>query len=209
MRKAYRLSFLTGPQIRLEVSNVVLDDYQGSFLAVEHLIKEGHHRIAHFTSNRKVSIYKERLRGYKDALKKNGIAVDKSLILETNMQLEDGRACMEKLLNREDRPDAIFSSSDYGIMGAMQVLQENNIKIPDAIALVGFGNEPFTSFTSPSLTTVDQHSLEMGHAAAELFFEQQNKSNANSKVYKKVLLEPNLIIRNSSLKQGGLLKVTE
>ncbi len=197
--KGLPLIFFDRTTKALEVSNVVLDDYQGAFQAVEHLINEGHKRIAHFTSSKKVSIYKERLRGYRDALKHYSIEIDKSLILESNLQLDDGRACMQKLLDSHVRPDAVFASSDYSIMGAMQLLQEKSINIPTEIALIGFGNEPFTSFTSPSLTTIDQHSLHMGNAAAELFFEQLKNTQGNSKMYKKIVLEPTLIIRQSTI----------
>lgn len=199
--KGLPLIFFDRTSESLEVSNVVIDDYLGAYQAVEHLIQEGFTRIAHFTGIKKLSIYKERLRGYKDALEAHNLSVDKSLIIESNMQLEDGRESMIKLLNLSQRPDAVFSSSDYSTMGALQVLKENNVKVPQEIALVGFGNEPFTSFTEPPLTTVDQHSMQMGNAAAELFFEQL-ESSGKIGVSKKIVLKPELIIRKSSLKKS-------
>jgi LacI family transcriptional regulator len=184
----------------LEVSNVILDDYQGAYKAVTHLIQQGCTRIAHLTGIKKISIYRERLRGYREALQDNNIPYDESLVLECNMQLEDGKECMKKLLSLPVRPDAVFSSSDYSAMGAMQAVRENNIRIPEEIALVGFGNEPFTSFSEPQLSTVDQRSKEMGNAAAEIFLEQVNSRN---KIFipKKTVLKPELIIRSSSLRK--------
>jgi LacI family transcriptional regulator len=185
----------------LEVSNVIIDDYLGAYKAVEHLIQQGCTRIAHFTSVKKVSIYRERFRGYREALEASNIPFDESLVIESNLQLEDGRESMDKLLKLANRPDAVFSSSDYGAMGALQVLKENAIKVPKEIAIVGFSNESFTSFSEPTLTTVDQHSMRMGNAAAEIFLEQISNGN---KVFipKKTVLKPDLIIRNSSLKKG-------
>src|SRR6187399_3769444 len=78
----------------IEVSNVVIDDFLGAYKATEHLIQQGCKRIAHFTNTRKISIYKERLRGYKEALQSNGLKYDESLVVESNLQLEDGRNSM-------------------------------------------------------------------------------------------------------------------
>lgn len=186
----------------LEVSNVIIDDYLGAYKVVEHLIQQGCTRIAHFTSVKKVSIYRERFRGYREALEAYKIPFDESLVIESNLQLEDGRESMEKLLKLSKRPDGVFSSSDYGAMGALQVMKEKGIKVPKEIAIVGFSNESFTSFSEPTLTTVDQHSMRMGNAAAEIFLEQISNGN---KVFipKKTVLKPDLIIRNSSLKKGS------
>ncbi len=184
----------------VEVSQVMIDDYLGAYKVVEHLIQQGCERIAHFTSPKTVSIYKERLRGYTDALKDYGIRYDEELVVKSNLQLEDGRESMKKLLKLNARPDAVFSSSDYGAMGAMQVLKENKIRIPEDVALAGFSNDPFTCFTDPALTTVNQFSLTMGKKTAEVFFEHLRAGNAEV-VPQKIVLKPELIIRASSLKK--------
>jgi len=184
----------------LEVSQVMIDDYLGAYKVVEHLIQQGCRRIAHFTSPKKVSIFKERLRGYTDALKDNGIAYEEELVVKSNLQLEDGRESMRQLLQLKNRPDAVFSASDYGAMGAMQILKEHHMRIPQEVALAGFSNEPFTCFTDPALTTVDQFSLTMGKRTAEVFFEQLLKTESNNPVPQKIVLKPELIIRESSLR---------
>ncbi len=183
----------------LDVSQVMIDDHLGAYKIVEHLIQQGCRRIAHFTNPRKISIYKERLRGYQDALRDHDIPFEESLVVESNLQLEDGRNSMKKLLKLKKRPDAIFSASDYGAMGAMQVLKEQKIKIPQEIALAGFSNEPFTSFTDPPLTTVDQLSITMGNFTAELFFEQLQSDK--KPIRQKTILTPEIIIRASSLRK--------
>jgi LacI family transcriptional regulator len=185
----------------LEVSQVVIDDYLGAFKATEHLIKQGYKRIAHFTNNKKISIYKERLRGYREALIQNGMPYDESLVIASNLQLEDGRASMTQLLSLTKMPDAVFSASALGAMGAMQVLKEKGIRIPDQVGLVGFSNETFMSFTEPSLTTVDQHSMRMGNAAAEIFLEEINGGTISKFIPQKIVLKPELIIRESSVRK--------
>lgn len=181
----------------LELSHVVADDFLGAYKATEHLIHQGCRRIAHFTSNRAISIFKDRLRGYKEALLANGLLYDESLVVESNLQLDDGRNSMTKLLTQKEIPDGVFSSSAYGILGALQVLNEKGIKVPQDVALVGFSNEPFTSFTEPSLSTVEQHSLRMGNAAAEIFLEEVS-GDEKKFIPQKIVLKPELVIRQSS-----------
>ncbi|MCH7401937.1 LacI family DNA-binding transcriptional regulator [Belliella kenyensis] len=185
----------------LDVSQVVIDDYQGAYEVTRHLIDQGCKRIVHLTSPKKINIYRERLRGYEDALKEAKIPLDPDLVEEGNMQLEDGRISMEKIIRKGVSFDAVFSSSDYAAMGAMQVLREHKISVPDQVKLAGFGNEPFTSFTAPPITTVDQKSIPMGRVTAETFFELL-KSENNKKATHKTVLKPELIIRESSLNKS-------
>lgn len=182
----------------LQVSQVVIDDYRAAFEATEHLIKQGCKYIAHFTSSRKISVFKERLRGYKEALESNSLRFSIDLVLESNLQLEDGRTSMQRLLSSKQRPDGVFSASAASIMGALQICKENDIEVPNDIALVGFSNEPFTSFTEPPLSTVDQHSVQIGNAAAQLFLSEVSKSSG---VVQKIVLSPTLIVRSSSLRK--------
>lgn len=186
----------------LEVSHVVIDDYSASYNAVKHLIEQGCKRIAHFTNIEKINIYKERFRGYKTALLDYGLPFEEALVVESDLQLEDGRKSMQTLLSAGTLPDAVFSSSDLGAIGALQVLKENRISIPQQVALVGFSNEPFTMFCDPPLTSIDQHCKRMGHTASEMFLEEIKASGTGKFIPKKVVLMPELIIRQSSLRTG-------
>jgi LacI family transcriptional regulator len=184
----------------LDVSIVMLDDFLGAYKATEHLIQQGCKRIAHFTNTRKISIFKERLRGYREALQNNGLSYQEELVIESNLQLEDGRNSMLQLLQLKEPPDAVFSASAFSTLGAMQVLKEKGMKIPEDIALVAFSNETFTSVTEPPLTAVDQHSIEMGNAAAQIFLKQIN-STEKKFIPQKIALKPELIIRESSVRK--------
>ncbi|GHN02316.1 LacI family transcriptional regulator [Cytophagales bacterium WSM2-2] len=184
----------------LEVSQVAIDDYLGAYKATEHLIQQGCKRIAHFTNTLDISIFKERHRGYREALMNNGLIYDESMVIGSNLQAEDGRNCMQQLLKLKELPDGIFSASALAIAGAMQVLKENNIKIPEQVALVGFSNESLMSFTEPTLSAVDQHSMRMGNAAAEIFLEEIS-SDAQKFIPQKIVLKPELIVRQSSMRK--------
>jgi LacI family transcriptional regulator len=116
------------------------------------------------------------------------------------LQLDDGVESMRKLLKLENPPDAVFSASAFSIMGALLVLRENKLKVPEDVALVTFSDEPFTWFSDPTISAVDQHSTEMGKSAAELFFNQLENGSKKFKPQKTVI-QTKLIVRQSSLKK--------
>ena len=159
----------------LDVDYISIDDYNSSHKVIEHLVSQGCKRIAHIAGFSHIRIYKERKVGYKDALKKHNLPIEDHLIIESNLRLEDGRRVMQQLLDLPERPDAVYVAGDYAALGALQVLQKNNIKVPEDIALIGFSNEPFTSFVSPSISTVDQHSEDMGRIAGRNLFKIDRK----------------------------------
>ena len=180
----------------LQVDYVGIDDYKSSHLVVDHFVTQNCKKIAHIAGFNHIRIYKERIRGYKDALEKWNLDIQEDWIIESNLRKDDGRRIMQQLLDGPDRPDAVYVAGDIAALGALQVLLENNIKVPEEIALVGFSDEPFTSLTQPSISTVNQHSDQIGKLAAEAFLERMN--NPNKKSIKRIILEPELIVRQSS-----------
>lgn len=183
----------------LNVDYVGIDDYKSSHLVVDHLVSQKCNRIAHIAGFKHIRIYKERIRGYKDALEKWNLESKENWIIESNLRLEDGRRIMQQLLDSPERPDAVYVAGDIAALGALQVLLENNIKVPEEIALIGFSDEPFTSLTQPSISTVNQHSDQIGKLTAEAFLERMK--NPKKKTINRIILEPELIIRQSSDKK--------
>lgn len=183
----------------LNVDYIGIDDYDSSHMIIEHLISKGCKRIAHIGGYRRTRIFNNRIRGYIDAIKKHHLPINEELLIESDLTLEDGRDQMKKLLKLKKRPDAVYVASDYAALGALQVLNEQNIKIPEDICLVGFGNEPFTSLVSPSITSVNQHSSQIGKIAAETFIKRINYDNWEPTLNKNIL-KSELIIRDSSNK---------
>ena len=188
----------------LGVSAVVVDDYAGAFAATKHLIQQGCRRIAHIGGQQHVSIFNQRLKGYIDALNVFGIPVDDDLIVYGKVSIDSGRDCMNKLLALPVIPDAVFAVEDFTALGAMQSIKTANKKIPGDIAIVGFANEPFGEYISPSLSTVNQQTVQMGEEAAKLFFESFNNKNRFDYNPRKLVLQPELICRQSSLKSYEL-----
>lgn len=181
----------------LNVDYVGIDDYLSSHIVIDHLVEQGCKRIAHIGGFSHTRIYKNRIRGYIDALEKHKLPIGEDLIYECNLRKSDGREIMGKLLNNKIIPDGVYASGDYAALGALEVIQEQGLKAPQDIALVGFSNEPFSAIVTPGITSIEQHSGEIGRLAAETFLERI--ANPEKKVtLNKMILTPELIVRASS-----------
>ncbi|KDN55827.1 LacI family DNA-binding transcriptional regulator [Flavobacterium seoulense] len=179
------------------VSSVTIDDYQASYQTTQHLLEQGCDKIAYFSGDRSLEIYEDRYRGYEKALLDNNIPINKDYIITIKSNVVEGREAVEKLLALDNPPNAIFSTSDFAALGAIQKLKEHDIKIPEDFCVFGFGNEPFTKFMELSISTVDQSPVEMGKMAAQVFLDKINNVD-KKKSGKTVVLMPKLLIRQSS-----------
>ena len=182
----------------VSANKVVIDDMKSAFGAVTHLIQRGRKKIAHLAGPQELLISEQRLKGYKNALKKANIPISKELIrYSSGLHEIDGYNSMDSLLKENIIPDAIFAVNDPVAVGAFQRIKEEGLKIPKDIAIVGFSNNKITSIMEPSMTTVSQPSFEMGKKAAGLLIEMlKNPKRINQK--KTIILETELIIRKST-----------
>jgi len=183
---------------KMNTSKVILDDFDGAFHAVEHLIEQGCKRIAHFEGPPNLMISKNRLDGYLSALEKHGLKDDEDLIIISNEgTLEEAYKQTKEILSMEKPPDAIFCHSDLTAFGCMKAIRDSGLKIPEDIAVFGFSNWQFSSFIEPSLSTVIQPGFEMGVLATELLFNELNSKDENFE-YVTRKLKAELAIRDSS-----------
>ncbi|WP_117881998.1 LacI family DNA-binding transcriptional regulator [Aureibaculum luteum] len=180
-------------------NNVLIDDFKGGYDATQHLITKGCKNIVHFSGPQELEIYKNRFRGYKEALKKNGIAFRDEYLISSRLMEQDGIDNIKKLLDKGIVFDAIFSANDVAAIGAIKCLIENKMKIPEDVAIVGFSNEPISTVINPTLTTINQPGFEMGKAATDLLI--KNIKDENSLLQEEtIIMESNLIERQSSQK---------
>ena len=180
----------------VSANKVVIDDCKSAYMAVTHLIKRGHKKIAHFSGPKTLEICKQRLKGYKDALKKANLPIDNNLIRYGDLVEDNGYKTMDTLLKENNIPDAIFAVNDPVAIGAFQRIKEAGLKIPEDIAIVGFSNNKITSLVNPPLTTVNQPSFEMGKKAGEILIEMIE--NAKNRVRKTIVLDAELVVRGST-----------
>lgn len=185
----------------VESLKVINDNEQASFEAVSHMIKQGYKRIALLEGPQNLEIFRQRKAGYLRALEKHDIPVIEELIRPNAWTKELGATATRELLSMPSPPDAIFAStSDFSALGVHEVAIEKGFKVPSQLGICGYSNEPFTEITSPSITTIDQFSFQMGATIAELYFQEINKSDT-AKISKVISIKPKLIVRASTLKE--------
>src|ERR1700754_907347 len=185
---------------KLGVSTVEVDDFSGAFQATKHLIENGCRRIAHIAGQQHVNIFNLRLKGYIEALNVHGILLDDDLISFGKVSVESGKECMKKLLEGTVMPDGVFAVEDFTALGAIQAIKAAGLRIPDDIAIIGFANEALGQYLTLSLSTVNQQTVTMGEEAAKLMFEYLRGELKVDMKPKKLVLTPQLICRESSVK---------
>lgn len=189
-----------------QASKIIVDDFTGAKEATLHLIDQGCKRIAHIEGPPNLEISKQRLEGYKEALKEHNMPFNKELVaICPSGTIEEGKKATEKLLSLKNPPDAIFATNDPAAMGAMQAIKAKGLKMPDDVALVGFSNWFFSSLMDPPLSSVDQPGFEMGQEAAKLLIRQIEKQEKDDEdiTPETKILKTRLIIRESSQKKKG------
>ncbi|QLE00959.1 LacI family DNA-binding transcriptional regulator [Galbibacter sp. BG1] len=181
----------------IDSSKVLIDDYKASLEATEHLINIGCRNIAHLSGPKNLNIYKNRLKGYKAALKLNDIPFDRDLVFTSTLNQEDGYELAGKILNYKKKVDGIVSANDLAAIGAMKKIKEAGKSVPKDVAVVGFSNEPMSAVIEPALSTVDQSGYDIGKIACNLLIDslKEGKSNVTAKT---VTLSPTLIKRQST-----------
>ena len=180
----------------VNADRVVVDDYQGAYNAVTHLIETGCKRIAFYGSPMTLEISKNRHNGYVDALKRHGIEPD-----DTLMRFCDNRSDAEiitpELLEREDRPDAFFAVNDDTAIGIMYAAKRMGFKVPDDISICGFTNGQRAIACDPMLTTVEQRGKRVGEEAADILIGHVEGAIPRDKVEKRIV-RTRLIIRGTT-----------
>jgi LacI family transcriptional regulator len=147
-------------------------DCYGAQLATQHLVDQGHRRIAYINGMQDWIEAQNRFTGYRDVFEKNGLPVEEAYIRQGDWSVESGYQAAKELLALKERPTAIFAANDIMALGAIYAIQEAGLKIPHDIAIVGFDDRDFAAWIRPALTTVTMPSFEMGHAAARLLLQQ-------------------------------------
>ena len=177
-----------------------IENKKGAYAATKHLIDLGHKRVGMIDAQLKSTPAKIRLEGYKSALKDKDIPFDKKYLVISDsdeksdgFSREAGYSAMKKLLMLgEERPTAVFVSSDIQAVGAMKAIREHKLTVPDDIAIIGFDDIEFSE--AIGLSTMKQPMFEMGKMAVEILL--QRISGQISGVFHKKFI-PELIIRDT------------
>lgn len=187
---------LVGRKLATSLCDYVgIDNVQGAKLATEHLLSQGHRRIAFLGGYALLSSWQGRKAGYDAALREAGVAEDKSLVMESPSTLQAGIELIQKAFQLPNPPTAIFCYNDSIAIGAMMKLKELDIVPGRDIAVMGFDDIPEATIFSPKLSTISSAPRLMGVHAARLL---QARMEGLDIEPQNVILDPELIVRESS-----------
>jgi LacI family transcriptional regulator len=178
---------------------VYVDTRLGIMNATEHLLKQGHERIAFVGGSLNEQTGYERYEGYRDAIINSGLEIDDKYIYESNYTESGGYLCGKQILENEIFPTAAVAVNDLMAVGMIRAFDEAGKKVPEDIAVVGMDNTDTATRISPKLTSVAMMQEEIGRNAAQILMD---RINGDSTDRKKVRLLPRLIVRESSVQKG-------
>lgn len=187
---------------KINTYNITSDNYKGAYDATDHLLQNGFKQIAFLGSAAHLSIIKERLAGYEAALKDHGMKLNPALVSYCDhggLLYQEVEEQMKKLLKLKSKPDAILACSDKITTNVFRYCKSNKIKIPGQLGLIGFSNLDLTEYLEPSLSIIRQQAFEMGENAASLMIHLLESKRPIFQ-YEARVLQPQLFIRNSSVK---------
>jgi transcriptional regulator, LacI family len=184
----------------INCSKIIINDRKAAYNATQHLIDIGCKKIAHFRGPLLPQNSIDRFLGYKQALSDNNIPYNPDLVfLLDKMIFEEGHAFATKIVQEQIAVDGIFINTDIVAIGALTAFNKLGVKVPEQIKIVGFSNWFMASVIVPSLTTINQPGLEMGKRAFNTLHQEiLDKKAKKDIVYKNIVLDTNLVIREST-----------
>jgi len=179
---------------------VVNDNRNVTLEAVRTLIGEGYRNIAFLGGPARVKAFQDRKDGFVAAIAEAGLPIPYNFIVDNVLSRDRAQQAALPLLRLPHRPDAIFSVSDHQSLGVIDAAATLGIAIPTQLGVFGFADEAFAQLVTPSLSTIDQHSIELGRKAAELYF-QRIYQQEGTPVIETIVIPSDIRIRQSSRRQ--------
>lgn len=175
-------------------------NFAGGVSATEHLLALGHQRIAHAGGPLDADISRARMAGYLSALRQRGALLDETLITHSDFSYEGGRTIAPGLLDRADRPTAVFAAGDEIAQGLMEEARRRSIRVPEELSIIGFDDSFMASRTTPPLTTIAQPLVEMGQVATRSLTQLIDDSLVGTR---HIELATRLVVRDSTAGPHG------
>lgn len=180
----------------IDCSRVVVDDYQGAFNAVTHLIDTGCRRIAYYGSPMTLEISKNRYNGYRDALLRHGLQPEERFFRICDNRA-DAEAITPEIFQQEVIPDAFFAVNDDTAIGILHTAKRMGFRVPHDISICGFTNGQRALACDPMLTTVEQRGVRVGEEAANILISKVEREMPFDRVEKRVV-RTRLVIRGTT-----------
>lgn len=212
-RQDERIVYLTSREVpfvafgRVEDKNefpyIDVDGYYGMRLVAEHLLENGHRKIAFIAPDPIYNFTTYRLNGIMETLSKHGLQLEESHKLSGDLSQRSGYECANQVLDIPDPPTAIATGNDLMAFGAIKAAQERGLVVGRDIAITGFDDIPMAEDSNPPLTTVHQPVLKIGEMVCEMLVRKIRGETIDNE---RVILKPNLVVRKSS---GFVFELTE
>ena len=184
----------------INTHKVIVDSFRGAYEATAHLIANGYTRIAAIANNDTLSISHDRLAGYHAALGDHGIKADPGLVKfcpQGGLDKKEVEIVIAQLFQSANPPDALLALSDKLTTGCLRVMKEQDLRVPETAALIGFSNSDLTELIDPSLSIIKQPAFEMGQLSMTLLLELIESKRPVTEFQTRIL-QPELILRHST-----------
>ncbi len=177
-----------------QADKIMDNSEEGGYIATKYLIDNGHTDIACLSGHFDKLACKERIVGFRRAMAEANIPVNEDWILEGNFECDTAVLLADKITAMEKRPTAVFCFNDTMALGLMSRLQQNGIKIPDDVSVVGYDNIELAEYFSPPLTTIHQPKRRVGKNAFEILLERIKDKDHEKRIFE---MQPELVVRNT------------
>ena len=205
-RKMYLPQVLVAAHSMYEGLDVLIpaipkDENVAAKKATQHLIETGSRRIAFLGGPNHLDMVKRRKHGYLEALRDNRIPIDRELVVCNRIDFDTVVEATTKLLQIENRPDAILAVNDTVTFAAFTAIKEMGLRIPEDVALIGFTDDLHARYVTPQMSAIEDQSYKMGCVAYDLL---QKSISGDPNKYKKIVPQK-LVIRGTSDKHGLMI----
>ena len=180
----------------VDCSRVVVDDYMGAFTAVKHMIDTGCKHIAFYGASMNMEIAKNRYNGYKDALLKHGLSVDKNVVIVCDNR-NDAEQITPSIMSIDNPPDGFFAVNDDTAIGILYTVKHAGYRVPEDISICGFTNGQRAIACDPMLTTVEQRGHRVGEESAQILMDKVEGILPFDKIEKRIV-RTRLVIRGTT-----------
>lgn len=177
-------------------SSVTANGDEAAQQATQHLIDTGSRRIAFIGGPNHLDMVRRRKHGYLEALRDSRIPIDRELVVCDSIDYDVALQNTIKLLQRPDRPDAIIAFNDILLFAAFNAIKQQNLRIPEDVALIGFTDDVHAQYTTPRLSAIEDQSFQIGQVACQLML----KNISGDTRVRKEIVPQKLVIRDTSAK---------
>jgi len=174
------------------------DEYNGGYMATQHLLEIGCRKIAHIGGPLSCNLYRGRFAGYRDALEEHGFKVNPEMVFFHDLSAENGFKTAEKLFAQKPYPDAVFACNDTTAVAIIQYAKSRGVDVPSKLKVVGYSNGPLSGIIDPPLSSIEQYTNKVGAEAAKMMLNLIKDKHQASKPFQKVTIPVDLVKRKST-----------